>query len=315
MRPRLAHARPNRCMQQLMSQLFRPVVLVTLVAGQAAADNEAFALALDAARDDPGIPFRLDVGCADDAGQKSIEVIHGRVAVWNGTVQVRLDEEDRGELIGILADADYASFEPRYGEATRADEQEAPLRVSCRVHVDVGGVEKTSVQLVDGEQSEDLLGLAGALIAHVEAKAGDGETAQSIEDGLAKIATGRLEPEVLSLRWLALPETGDSRPGFVVRVRRGQMEYQPYAPGKEIGKTASSELTANQLEALIRAFEQARFWDLPINLQASGLNEIELTILGQAKTVVARSSFNPGPANQQRAFGSLLLNLADIIGQ
>jgi hypothetical protein len=302
-------------MQQLMSQLLLSVVLVTPVAGQPATDEEAFARALDAARSDPGIPFSLDVSCADGAERRSIEVIRGRLAVWNGAVQVRLDEEERDGLVGLLSDADFANFEARYGEATRADKQEAPLRVSCRVHVEVNGLEKTSVQLLDGKQSERLSGLAGALIDVVEPKAGDGETAHSIEDGLAKIATGRLEPEVLNMRWLALPDAGTRKPGLIARVTRGQIEYQPYVPGEDIGETASSELTASQLEALIRAFEQAEFWGLPINLRSNGLNEIELTILGEAKTVVARSSFTAGPAEQQAAFDTLLLNLADIIGQ
>ena len=297
-----------------MSPILLFALLMSPVSADLPADAKAFSRSLRAARDAPGIPLSLDVECTHGSGRRSIEVIRDHVAVWNGALQVRLDEADRASLIDLLIDADFASFEERYGDVRKPEKLEAPLRVSCRVHAEVDGVEKTSVQLFDGEQSAELLGLARALIDVVEPKAGEGESARSIEDGLAKIAAGKLAPELLDLRWLGLPDTGNGQKGFIVRISRGRIEFQPYTPGEAIGETASSALTAGRLDLLIRAFEKAEFWRLPLNLRADGLNEIELTILDQERTVIARPTFKAATPGQQAAFADLPADLTDMAG-
>ena len=295
-----------------MSSLLIITLLLSPGLGGHAADRAAFTLALAAARADPAIPFDLEVDCTDGAERRSLEVMHGAVAVWNNSVQVRLSEKERTALIKVLTDANFSSFEARYGEVRKTDKQEAPLRVSCQVRVEIDGKEKSSVQLFDGEQSDRLLDLARALVDVVEPGVDGGITATSIEDGLAKLAAGELAPEVLKVRWLDLPGNGEEQPGFIVRVRGGSIERQAYAPGSDVGEITSSELTDSQLQTLIAAFEESQFWELPLNLQADGLTEIQLSILARSKTVVARSSFRSAAADEQAAFASLQSRLMEL---
>ncbi len=299
-------------MHGVMSSLFALLILVSPGQGGHGADSGAFAAALEAARDDPQLPLDIDVDCTDGTARRSLEVINGAVAILNNEVQVRLDAAERTSLIDLLAGADFANFDERYGEVRNAEKQEAPLRVSCRVRAEIGGVTKSSAQLFDGEQSEKLLRLAGALIDTVEPRAAGGETAHSIEDGLAKISAGELAPEVLQVRWLSLPGTEHEQPGLIVRIRRGRIERQAYTPGVDIGGTTSRALTPSQLQTLIRAFEDAEFWQLPLNLEADGLNEIQVSILAQTKTVIARPGFKAATAEQQTAFAKLLSGLAEL---
>ena len=60
------------------------------------------------------------------------------------------------------------------------------------------------------------------------------------------------------------------------------------------------------------AFEESQFWELPLNLQADGLTEIQLSILAQSKTVVARSSFRPAAMGKQAAFVRLQSRLMEL---
>ncbi|MGB5337363.1 MAG: hypothetical protein WBN07_17220, partial [Woeseiaceae bacterium] len=202
-------------MQKLVLPLFSLVFLIMQGGPAPAATPEPLTAALTAARADSGVPFHLRVNCTERDSRRSLEVIRGSVAVWGNHWQVRLAAKDRAALIDMLLDADFAHFAPRYGEKPKADKQEAPLKVSCRIHVAVQEAKKTSIQLLDGEPSEQLLGLARQLLDRIEPLAADGVMAADLEDGLAKLADGALAPEVLRLRLLSLHESENGRAGSI----------------------------------------------------------------------------------------------------
>lgn len=295
-------------MQRTVLPLAALVWLIMQSGALPAATPEPLTAALAAARADADIPFNLRVDCIDGDSRRSLQVIRGTVAVWGNERQVRLSTEDRGVLIDLLLDADFAHFASRYGETRKADKQEAPLRVSCRIHVALQGVEKASVQILDGEQSEQLLGLARRLLDRIETLASRGVTTTSLEDGLMKIAGGTLASEVLGLRLLTLPAGGGS--GTILRIEGGQISRQAYTPGKAVGAVRSRDLARCQLRDVIAALRDARFWELPVNLSADGVTELEVRVLSQRKTVIARSTFDPAPMKKQTAFADLLARLA-----
>jgi hypothetical protein len=293
-----------------MRKLLLPLAsLIFLIMQSGPAAAEALTAALNAARTDSGIPFRLQVNCTEQDSRRSLEVIRGGVAVWGSDRQVRLADNDRRALIDLLLDADFADFAPRYGETPKADKQEAPLRVSCRIHVALQEVQKTSVQVLDGEQSEQLLGLARRLLDRIEPLAADGVMAVTLEDGLAKLADGALAPEVLDLRLVTIADAGGDEPGAIVRIEGGQVSRQAYDPGETVGAVQIRDLTQCQLQDIISALGDARLWALPINMHADAVTELEVRILSQRKTVIARPTFKPAPIAQQTALADLLTQI------
>ena len=298
-------------MQKLALPLAALVFLVMQNGSTRAAAPESVAAALAAARADASIPFNLRVDCTDRDSRRSLAVIRGDVAIWGNERQVRLAAKDRGELIDLLLKADFANFEPRYGETPKADKQEAPLKVSCRIHVALQEVEKTSVQLLDGEQSEQLLGLARQLLDRIEPLAAGGVTVATLEDGLSKLADGDLAAEVLDLRLVTLPDAGSAGPGAIVRIEAGRMSRQDYAPGKAVGAVHTRDLAQCQLQDIISALYDARLWELPVNVYADAVTEFEVRVLSHRKTVIARPSFKAASANQQTAFAGLLGRLQE----
>jgi hypothetical protein len=226
--------------------------------------------------------------------------------VWGNERQVRLADKDRAALIDMLLDADFAHFAPRYGEKPKADKQAAPLKVSCRIHVAVQGAEKTSIQLLDGEPSEQLLGLARQLLDHVEPLAASGAMATTLEDGLRQLADGALAAELLDLRLVTIPDAGDDAAGAIVRIERGQISRQAYEPGKAVGAVQTQDLAQCQLREVISALHDTRLWELPINMYADAVTELEVRVLSQRKTVIARPTFKRASVKQQQAFAGLL---------
>ncbi len=72
----------------------------------------------------------------------------------------------------------------------------------------------------------------------------------------------------------------------------------------------SGELAQCQLRDIVSALRDARFWELPVNLYADELAELEVSVLSQRKTVIARSTFRPATTGKQTAFSGLLTRLA-----
>lgn len=277
-----------------------------------AIERDPLTAALEAARQNPQAPFELRVDCTDEEGRRSLRVIRGSVAVWGNERQLRLTDNERDRLLDTLLDADFAEFDARYGETRKAEKQEAPLRVSCRVLVALEGLEKSSVQIMDGKQSEKLLGLAQSLLDLIEPRAAAGIAADSVEDGLAKLASGTLAPEVLELRMVTLPDAGTDAAGSILRIEGGRISRQAYTPGRTVGDVRSSELSPADFCLVLDALQDAAFQELPINLAADSFTEIELGILGRRKTVVARSTFRPAAAGQQAAFTDMLALLGTL---
>jgi len=267
---------------------------------------------IESAVNDPNTSFQLDVYCTDVQSRRSLTIFHGTVGVWNGERQVRLHADDRRALLQLLHDAGFASFEARYGGQKKADKQEAPLRVTCRVYLELAGREKTSIQLLEGEQSSELIGLAGGLLDVVEPRAANGVVAATLDDGLAKIADGVLAPEIIELRLLQLPKDTTARPGSILRIRGGNISRQPYAPGKLVGEVDSSPLDACVTREVVAALIDARAWDLPRNLRREGTTELDVGVLGSRVSVLARSSFRNAEADAQARFERMIDRLEGL---
>lgn len=265
--------------------------------------------ALLAAREQPATPFRLDVNCSDEASNRAVMVYRGRIGIWNGDRQVTLDEEARARLLTRLLESEFPSFDERYGGRRKAPRQEAPLRVTCRVHLELGDLSKTSVQLLEGEQSAALLQLAMGLLDDVEPLTATAIVPGDLEDGLAKLAAGELAGEALELRLTALPSAPDRVDGYILRIEGGHFSRQTYAPGRVIGEPDVRPLGDCAREEAVAALRSAPVWNLPGNLRSDRATELSVTILGHRSTLIARPGFSPASAREQSVFDQLIERL------
>jgi hypothetical protein len=266
--------------------------------------------AIERARAAGGGAFRLSVECRGDAGLRSLEVFPSGVAIINRASQVALAGETRAAVLEILAAHRFASLAERYGG--RPEAQHGPLRVSCRVALEIGGLAKSSVQFADGEQSAALAAVAAALLDRVAPLAKDGVTAADLAEGLAKLASGALAPEAFELRFVRLPADGTGGPGSVLRVAGREVTKRAYEPGREIGAPESRDLERERFAALASALVEARPAELPVNLWSDEYLELEIGVLQHRRTILARRFGRLGPASDAAArerFRSLVVAL------
>jgi hypothetical protein len=274
-------------------------------------DTDDLAAALEAASAAESPRYHLIVHRTDEDGQRSFEVFPGGVAIWNHRAQITLPSAVRASLLGILLKGGFADMAPSYGGKRTPELREAALRVSCRVALELDGVEKRSVQQADGEQSAELAALADALLDLVEPLAAKGVTADDLDDGLRKLAGGELAPEVFRLRFVWLPEDGD---GEILSMRNGLESRKAYSPGRRIGDESVSELTSDRLTGTVEALLGADVASLPVNLWSAEHVELEVAVFGHRTSVIGRDFSRLASDEQseaQKRFRRLIAFLCD----
>lgn len=252
-------------------------------------DAAAFDKALEKAAGDASVPFGFSIHCREEDGIRSARLYPGGVAVWGGKLQIRVGSDLRRLLLNDLQSSGFSSFAPRYGGKSEAERSAGPLRVSCRVEAAVDGLQKESVQLADGEQSPALAGLAASLLDRLEPLASGGVGADSLEDGLEKVAVGALAPDILSVRLVRMPEKSSDADGDIVRIDSARWSWQAYRPGKAGAASDWNPLPAGFASEFADVVVRAQFWTLPVNVPGTGHSEIELRLLDHRKTVVSRA--------------------------
>lgn len=268
----------------------------------AAGESGSFEDALVRALDDSSAPLAVTVNCTDEQGIRSMQSYPGGVVIWGREWQARLDEGARTYILQELLRAGFADFEPHYGGKSKPDKAEAPLQVMCRIVVKVAGHSKSSVQEVYGERSEALLALADALLDRVQVLESEGIRAKSLDDGLAKIGSGTLAPEALTLIYTYLPAGDPENAGMIVEIEGGRMTRKAYRPGSGPGEPFTSELAGNALEKLVDALGAARIDELPFNLVAEDIHQLEVQVLAHRHATVARpfKAANSAPQEANR---------------
>jgi predicted secreted protein len=264
-----------------------------LAAPAAAQESPDFDQALQRALRDAGLPLDLDITCSESDGRRALRLFPSGVFTWNGERQARVDAETRQALLQVLAAADFAAFEERYG-GKPIGEAGAPILVLCRIAATVDGVTKSSVQDANGERSQRFMALAKTLLDLAEPLGAAGVAAASFGDGLEKLASGVLAPEALDLQLLHIPSDG-AETGAILGVSGGVLSRRAYRPGVEVGTEAGRRLAEEDLRRLLAALRAADLPAMPPRLPAPDVYRLQIQVLQHLYRVEARPAGEAAP--------------------
>ena len=238
-----------------------------------------FALASAAAEKDAGIPADLRLLAERHTQDQSGRVVvYGNgVGIWNDATQFQAGPE---QLKLLLAAVDTAHLQ-QMPNAFGAGKKWLVRRVSLRS----GGATKEVVQILEGEQSAELKTLTDRVFEVLQPLASGGPAAESLADGLKKVASGVLAPETLHLVVHYKPGAASVEPGFVFRVQDGIATRQSYKD-QAYGDTVA--LPDPRVRELAEALAAAEVDTLPANLYASEYCEVSVQVLNRRRSVLAR---------------------------
>lgn len=265
-------------------------------------DSQALQERIEGAASTRAHPFYLLVNCVDANGIRAAEVYRGQLGTWRSTRQFELPEVVRAGLLQTLANQRFADFAASYGGFDKPEKAEAPIRVACRIHLELDGLTKTSIQQVDGDQSQAFARLATDLLDALEPLGAIGTGVTDLEDALYGLADGRLAPEALELRFVELPVgrasgSADGSVGQILRIERAVLSRQAYLPGETLDEPVRRAFDACDAQGLYAALLAAAPWKLPINVRTTHQLDLELEMLGVKARVLGRP-FDRSEANE-----------------
>ena len=251
--------------------------------------DKAFERALDAAQSRGSWnDLRIDSDCQDSTQlPRSIRLYGTGVGIWNGRRQFAVSRES---LLGLLAELDRARYS-RMRESAEEDEGEGEeeMEMTCRVQIALDGTEKQAQVTLEGDRPPALKVLADRILAVGEEPGPSGSAAESLEDGLGKVARGELAPEVLTVQLLRQPEnprSGES--GWMLRVEGAEARLSQISPDTGWSQPRRVRLSAAEVADLARTIAAARPWDLPGNLYSPWYQNLEMGVLSRTKSIQAR---------------------------
>lgn len=233
--------------------------------------------------------------CGDDGSLTEVQIFGSGVGIWNRGRQFTLAPAQVTALLERFREVGFSRFQEIYGEI----EEEVPvpeegasiLRIVCRVALTVGDVTKQSSQLSEGPRSEELRSLAQEVLALGHGPGAAGVGAESLDDGLAKIAGGTLAPEVLRVLLHRKPDAGPAGAGgrgFLLRIEGARATVQPYTTSGGYGDPVAVDLAAPEVARLAALLAEHRAGELPVNLYAPQYTDMVIEVLNRKVDVQAR---------------------------
>lgn len=254
--------------------------------------------------------LRIEAECATDAGYRSAAVYGRGLGIWNRERQFTFTRQEILAMLKALRRAGFGRLPETFGREAPRPREPPPLvlKVVCSVSFAAGGVAKRVTQLAPGKESPVLKRLAREVLAICEKPARSGLGAESLADGLRKLADGRLGPETLSLMMHRKGETASEPKGWLLRLEGVRALTRTYTPPEGYSDPVALELRPEQLAEVVLLLLDSRLESLPANLYAEQYTDLAVEVLNREKRIQARPFAGMEPTTHgelQRAFDRL----------
>ncbi len=297
---------------------------------QAAPSPDPLAAALDAriagkaSLDD----VRIDTTWFRDGRGSSARVFGDGVVVCDAKLQTRVPKAEVVVLLKALRKARFGAMPDHFGEGEEGEEDEKKdkdadkdknegPRLKGRIHLRIGALSKGVLQLVDGEQSEELEALSAKILGVCRGAAKAGTGADSIADGLQKISSGALAPEVLemTLQRRVKPSGQSAGEVWILTLEGRRVADSLLPPGRMPPPTRRLVLKEAEFQALVKLLADSHVGEIPINVYTADYTDLNLTLLNRSRFITGRKFLQMTPethGEKQKAFDAIDAALADL---
>jgi hypothetical protein len=256
--------------------------------------------------------FWIDVTWPTGPNQLIAVRVYGNgVGTWNRAAQFRLSPSEVRSIAEKVREIRLGGFplEVREEEEEKKDQEKRGERDETELYgrIVAGAGDVTHVVKQMGDKAEpELEELAKKVISLAEKPAARGEKIGSLDEGLRRVADGKLAAEtleVLTHRKVDKPKPGAEEENWILRINGRR------AVDRDLSKQPAVErelrLSDRDLKALIALLRDARAGTLPQSLWAPRYTTLRVSVLNQARNVQAREFVGMTAAThgeQQKAF-------------
>ena len=269
---------------------------------------------------------RVDVFWSPRGKVTAARVFGDGVGVWQREAQLALSKSQVLEILRAIQKARFGSMPDRFGEGKegeeneereKTDRNEGP-RLKGRLVVRAGSARKSTLQLVDGEQSEDFARLVEKILKVCEGPARKGVRAASMGEALRMVAAGKLSPEILEVAVQRRPDAksgGAAQAGWTLRLDGRRASEQEILEGKPPSPARTLALSESELRELATVLAASDPSSLPQSLYAASYTDVSVAILRYSRTIAGRRFLGMTPdthGESQKAFDRMYAALEEL---
>jgi len=252
--------------------------------------------------------LRIEAECPGEDGPRAVVLFGSGTGIWNGAAQFALPS---AEIVGILR-AFREALAATPPAATSTSGRPAVLIV-CRARLELDGHAAQLVQTNKEGRRRELWDLAERIFAVTSGPGGHGERAATLADGLRRVASGELRPEVLRVVAQWRQDPAGEGPGWFLELDGGAATSRAILL-EGYGEPRRLDLDAAAVRDLARRAVEAGFPDLPLHVDAPAYLDLTIAVLAHTRTLQARRFAGADPARAAAAerLAPLVAALADL---
>jgi hypothetical protein len=212
------------------------------------------------------------------------------VGIWQREAQFQLSKARVLDILRGIQGARLGSMPDQFGEGEEGRKNEGP-RLKGRLVVRAGAARKSTLQLVDGEQSERFSRLVEKILEICRGPARKGIGAASMTDALRLLASGTLSPEVLEVAFQRRPDPkdrGGSEQNWTLRLEGLHATEEQFDPGKPPATARTLALSAGEFHELVTLLSETEPSTLPQSLYAASYTDFTIEIFRYSRTITGR---------------------------
>ena len=244
---------------------------------------------------------QVDVFWSRGGKATTARIFGNGVGIWKREAQFRLSRARVLDILRAIERARFGAMPDQCGEDEEGQENEKNEgpRLKGQLVVRAGAERKSTLQLVDGEQSKAFAQLVEKILRTCEGPARKGIRAASMGDALGMLANGKLAPEVLEVAIQRRPDPkapSDSAPAWTLRVAGLRVS-------EESGRSLS--LFGKEFHDLAALLSETNPSALPQSLYAASYTDLTIAILKYSRTIAGRRFLGMTPESNgpmQKAF-------------
>jgi hypothetical protein len=243
---------------------------------------------------------KIDVFWSRGGRATTVRLFGNGVGIWKREKQIRLSRAQVLDVLKAIERARFGAMPDQFGEEEGGEHEknEGP-RLKGQLVVRAGAVRKSTLQLVDGEQSQALARLIERILQLCEGPARKGVGAASMGEALRLLAAGALAPELLEVTAQRRPDPkgpDTTGAGWTLRLAGLRVSEEP---------DRSLVLSEEAFHEFATLLSDASPETLPQSLYAASYTDVTVAILKYSRTIAGRRFLGMTPethGEKQKAF-------------
>ncbi len=250
---------------------------------------------------------RIDVFWSSAGRATTARVFGDGIGIWQREAQFELPQARVIEILELLRTARFGSMPDRFGEDEEGGKDKGP-RLRGRLVVRAGPALKTTLQLVNGDQSRAFARLVQKILQICEGPAATGVRAGGLDDALRLVAAGRLSTRVLEASVRRRPDPPGT-PAWTLRIEGLDASVERRDPGRPPAAGPARALSEAEFHAFAALLAGAEPSTLPQSLYAESYTDLTVQVMKYSRTIAGRRFRGMTPETngaRQKAFDRIV---------